>query len=193
MVAQSRECGKAHISICVCTYKRPNLLSRLVETLLDQVTDCSFDYSIVVVDNDWAESARDCVAEIARASDIRIDYDMEPEQNIALARNRAVRNARGELIAFIDDDEFPALDWLLKLYQALKKYRADGVLGPVIAHFDEEPPRWVRRGKFFDREVIETGRVLDWRSTRTGNVLLKRSLSTARSEAEVKTGIFFEG
>ena len=40
-------------------------------------------------------------------SGCRVKYCVEPRQNIALARNKALQNAEGDLIAFIDDDEFP--------------------------------------------------------------------------------------
>ena len=51
-----------------------------------------------------------------------ISYDVEPEQNIALARNRAIGNASGEYVALIDDDEFPDKQWLLTLYEAIDRY-----------------------------------------------------------------------
>ena len=40
------------------------------------------------------------------------------KQNIALARNKAIENAKGDFIAFIDDDEFPLDQWLLNHVQS---------------------------------------------------------------------------
>ena len=110
---------KHHICVCVCTYQRPELLRRSLSKLEVQETEGLFDYSIVIVDNDRAASARQIVESLARQSQISISYYLEPEQNIALARNRAVDNAQGDFIAFIDDDEFPPNDWLLKLTRLL--------------------------------------------------------------------------
>jgi succinoglycan biosynthesis protein ExoM len=93
-----------------------------------------------------------------------------------LTRNRAIENASGDFIAFIDDDEFPAKRWLLTLFEACDKYGADGVLGPVKCHFDERPPKWVIKGKFYERPTYPTGSVIDWTKGRTGNVLLKRQV-----------------
>jgi len=101
---------------------------------------------------------------------------VEPQQNIARARNKAVANADGEFVAFIDDDEFPEPGWLLTLFKALAEYRADGVLGPVKPHFDSEPPRWIIEGGFHDRPSDPTGTRLDWTRCRSGNVLLRRQL-----------------
>lgn len=140
----------------------------------EQATGGLFDYSIVVVDNDRNESARQAVESYAKQSKITIAYHVEPEQNIALARNKAIENASGDFMAFIDDDEFPVEEWLLNHYKAIHRYGADGVLGPVLPNFEEEPPEWVRKGRFFHRPSHPDGYVLAWQNTRTGNALLKK-------------------
>jgi glycosyltransferase involved in cell wall biosynthesis len=101
---------------------------------------------------------------------------IEPQQNIALARNKAVENSAGQFIAFIDDDEFPPDRWLLTLLEAQKRYQADGVLGPVLPHFDFTPPEWVVKGGIFDRPRYRSGYKMPGHQTRTGNVLLRRSM-----------------
>lgn len=163
-----------HICVCICTFKRPALLNRLLEALREQDTNHRFSFSILVVDNDRSESARSVVENFARASSPPITYVVEPRQNIALARNKAVEHASGDFVAFIDDDEFPIKHWLYTLYEACLKFKVDGVLGPVKPHFDEAPPSWVIKGQFYERPTYQTGLVIDWRKGRTGNVLLCR-------------------
>jgi succinoglycan biosynthesis protein ExoM len=172
-----------HINVCVCTYKRPHLLQRLLKDLRCQDTNDHFTYSIIVADNDHLESARPVVLEFEAASTIPIQYCVEPRQNIALARNRAIEGASGDFVAFIDDDEFPTSRWLLTLFEACLKYDADGVLGPVKPHFDEQPPQWVVQGRFYDRATYPTGFVIDWRKGRTGNVLLRKRIFTPGAPA----------
>jgi succinoglycan biosynthesis protein ExoM len=163
------------IGICVCTFKRPGLLRNLLLALLHQQTDGLFEYSIVVVDNDHAQSAKPVVDEIAGRSAVRVAYHVEPEQNIALARNKAVANAPEDLVAFIDDDEIPEPTWLLRLREALLCYEAAGVLGPVKPIFESEPPRWMVRSCFV-RPRHQTGFVLDWKHQGTGNLLIRRAV-----------------
>ncbi|MBX3300750.1 MAG: glycosyltransferase family 2 protein [Nitrospira sp.] len=163
-----------HISVCVCTFKRPVMLQRLLEKLIEQDTNGLFSFSVLVVDNDRSESARAVVENCAAASSLVITYVVEPRQNIALARNKAVENTSGEFLAFIDDDEFPIKRWLVTLYEACLNFQAAGILGPVKPHFDEAPPTWVIKGKFYERPTYPTGLVIDWRKGRTGNVLLRR-------------------
>ena len=165
-----------HISVCVCTYKRPDLLKRLLNELGVQDTGGLFTYSIVIADNDELRSAEAVTLNFAAASRIPVRYCVEPRQNIALARNKAVENAQGDFVAFIDDDEFPSKGWLRTLFKACNDYDVDGVLGPVKPYFDKDPPKWVVKGKFYERPTYPTGLVIDWRKGRTGNVLLRRRI-----------------
>ncbi|PYU50401.1 MAG: glycosyltransferase family 2 protein [Acidobacteria bacterium] len=180
-----------HISVCVCSYKRPDFLKHLLSELGSQETNGLFSYSIVVADNDGLESAWPVVSNFAATSSIPVRYCVEPRQNIALARNRAIENTDGDFVAFIDDDEFPTKLWLLTLFKACGEYGVDGVLGPVKPHFDEEPPQWVLKGKFYERPTYPTGFVIDGSKGRTGNVLLKRRIFTSCSQPfrpEFRTG-----
>ncbi len=165
---------ETHICVCVCTYRRPDWLARVLHHLFEQETANRFTYSIVVVDNDGEQSARSTVSECAAQTAIPIRYCVEPRQNIAMARNKAVENVDGEFAAFIDDDEFPEKDWLLTLLSDCEKYGVDGVLGPVKRHFDEPPPIWLAKSHFYDRPINPTGAVVQWQEARTGNVLVKK-------------------
>ena len=171
-----------HINVCICTYKRPPFLKRLLAELGDQDTNGLFTYSIVVVDNDYLQSAKLVVEEFAIMSSIPVEYCVESRQNIALARNKAIESANGDFVAFIDDDEFPTKGWLLTLFKTCREYNADGALGPVERHFDETPPKWVVEGNFYDRPTYPTGMVIDWRKGRTNNTLLKRQIILAGSQ-----------
>jgi succinoglycan biosynthesis protein ExoM len=165
-----------HISVCICTYKRPALLKRTLESVCAQRTDGLFTYSVVVSDNDKGESGRSTAEEMGSRSQVAVKYSVAAKQGIALARNNAVANATGDLVAFIDDDEFAPNEWLLTLLNAIRRFGVDGVLGPVDPHFDDEAPRWVVKGGFYRRPVLPTGTVLTWKQCRTGNVLLKSEL-----------------
>ncbi|MFO1313551.1 MAG: glycosyltransferase [Burkholderiales bacterium] len=168
-----------HISVCICTFRRPDLLLALLRAVARQDTHGRFTYSLVVVDNDKDASARTAVDNFRAEGLLATVYAVEPEQNISLARNRALSMAEGEFVALIDDDEIPGSTWLATLLDAIDRYRADGVLGPVLARFSQPPPSWVSAGGFFDRPTHATGEVLDWMHTRTGNALLRRSLFPA--------------
>jgi succinoglycan biosynthesis protein ExoM len=177
-----------HISVCICTYKRPLALKRLLVKLERQDTEGLFTYSIVVADNDEARSAEAVVHE---AHAVALKYCVEPVRGIARARNKVIENAEGDFVALIDDDEFPISDWLLKLFTACQTYDVDGVLGPVKRHFGEKPPVWLEKSRLYDRRVNPTGMAVEWREARTGNALLKRRVfdgDAAPFRPEFKSG-----
>lgn len=167
-----------HISVCICTYKRQHLLRRLLEELVRQETQGKFAFSIVVSDNDRLESAKALVLDFSSTSSVPVKYCVEPEQNIALTRNCALRNAKGDFIAFIDDDELPVKGWLLALYDCCTVTGADGVLGPVRPQFSDTAPHWVREAGLYTRPEHPTSHAMPWEECRTGNVLFRSRILT---------------
>jgi len=170
------------VTVCICTYKRPELLEDLLSALQDQQTGGLFRFSILIVDNDSLCSAESIVLSFARKSTINIGYYVEQIQNISLARNKAIQNAKGDFIAFIDDDEIPEKKWLYSLYQTLHHFNAHAVLGPVLPYYKVPPPKWVIKGKFYERPTYKTGFKIDWRKGRTGNLLVKKEIFQATGE-----------
>ena len=179
--AQGHEPGaprqeEASITVCIPTYKRPGLLERLLNGIAQQETGGRFAYRVLVVDNDTRQSALPIVERARKRLEIDIAYRTEPEQNIALARNAAVKYSGETDIAFIDDDEVPDKRWLLNLWKTLSQSEADGVLGPVRPFFPEGCPAWVAASGLCERPSHATGSVLEVGDCRTGNVLLRRRL-----------------
>ena len=165
-----------HISICVCTYRRPELLKRLLTALSLLETESLFSFSVVIADNDYQQSAKQLVSEFVSGSSMDIQYCVEPRKSISYARNKSLEYAKGDAIAFIDDDEVPTKHWLFHLAKALTDYNAAGVFGPVKPHFDSKPPAWLIKGRFYERPEHETGFIMPWRECRTGNVLFDKRI-----------------
>ena len=168
--------NQLHVSICICTYNRLKLLRDLLTEISLQETDGTFTYSVIVVDNDVGRSAEKTVQEASEKTGLEIIYEVEPVKGIPRARNKAVKNSRGDFVAFIDDDEVPTRNWLTLLISTYLKYDSDGVLGPVIARFVKQPPRWAKGSDLFTRPRFSTGHFLHWKDTRTGNVLFHREI-----------------
>jgi succinoglycan biosynthesis protein ExoM len=160
------------IDVCIATFMRAALLERLLGDLQSQELPDGVTARIIVVDNDARESARPVVAGF-EGSRIPVEYVTQPEQNIALTRNRALDHSSGDLIAFIDDDESACTDWLATMLTAMQRYEADVVFGPVTGLVPTDAPRWIVDGKFFERPAMPTGTRVQMGAA--GNVLLKAS------------------
>ena len=169
---------RPHLTVCLCTCRRSERLPQLLAQLAAQETGGAFTHSISVVDNDPVGSAAGAIRAFAERSPVPVRSAWETESNIARARNRAVAQAEGEFVAFIDDDETPGSDWLLRLHGTAVREGVTAVLGPVRPCYSAPPPRWVILGGFWDRAEFPTGTRVSWPRCRTGNVLLRRAALT---------------
>lgn len=133
----------------------------------------------MIVDNDAGGSGREAVEAVeAEGFPWPLHYVVETTRGIPFGRNRALAEAGDvDFVAFIDDDEEPADDWLDRLLRAQRASRADVVTGPVLPRFEQPPPEWVVRGGFFERRRHVTGERLHY--ARTSNVLISSAVYDA--------------
>jgi len=130
---------------------------------------------LVVVDNDQVPSAQATVEALAAEAPFPVVYVHEPKAGVANARNAALAKAKGELIAFLDDDEEAPPNWLAGLLSTRSALDADVVFGPVRGR---APPEITRHRTyletFFSRlGPAETGPIDDYYGC--GNSLLRRA------------------
>jgi glycosyltransferase involved in cell wall biosynthesis len=158
------------ISVCIATYRREELLRQLLMSLSQQRLESNVKMEIIVVDNDPEATASGVVDEFKNSNQCSIDYSVESARNLSMVRNQSVARAKGDLIAFIDDDEVAEPDWLQELFNTIRKYKADAVAGPVLPVYPDEIPQWIRQGRFFERPRLETGTEIF--TAGTGNMLI---------------------
>jgi succinoglycan biosynthesis protein ExoM len=163
------------ISICVATYRRPRGLGRLLESLARLKLPEGVAIEIVVVDNDAAASAAPVVAEWA-AGPHPLRACVEPRANVSRARNRAVAEARGRWLAFIDDDEVAHESWIAAYWERLERDGWDGWFGPVLPRLEEPGPDWLDPEIFFARPRHASGSRVGLEDARTSNAILRRGL-----------------
>jgi succinoglycan biosynthesis protein ExoM len=144
-------------SICIATYKRPQLLQKLLESLFNQKLTGDINLEIIVVDNDRNSSAKETVDKFGNTERIKLCYLIQPVQNISLTRNAAVKQASGEYIFFIDDDVYAVENWVSELNKSLNEFNADAVFGVVIPYYEKGIPEWIKDGGYFIKPIRSTG------------------------------------
>ena len=117
------------ITVVICTRDRPDGLARTLASVLDQGYP---RLRVLVVDNAPSSDATAVlVREAARTGPV--EYLLAPEPGLSRARNRAVAAARGEILAWLDDDEVADPYWLAEVARALADHpEADVVSGVVV-------------------------------------------------------------
>jgi len=118
-------------------------LGETIESVATQALPQSVSWEILVVDNHSSDETRQVVESLQRRYPDRIRYFFEPEQGISYARNAGIREARGEILAFIDDDETADPGWLQNLTANLHSGEWSGAGGRVLPPSTFIPPRWL--------------------------------------------------
>jgi glycosyltransferase involved in cell wall biosynthesis len=126
------------VSIIIPTQRRPDSLTRAARSALGQTCVAREALELVIADNDQTPSARPIVERLAAEAGFPVIYVHEPRSGVANARNAALSQARGALIAFLDDDEEAPEGWLAALLDAQARFDADVVSGPVRARLPDE-------------------------------------------------------
>jgi len=161
-------------SICIATYKRSELLKKLLESLLIQKEIELNQVEIIIVDNDSAQSAKPVVETYVNKYPCDIYYFIQPEKNISLTRNMALDKIKGEYVFFIDDDEYADEYWMVTHIENLIKYKADAAFGRVISYFSENTPGWIRDCMVYQRNTNPSGK--EPANMNTGNCIVKSEL-----------------
>ncbi|MEN9483643.1 MAG: hypothetical protein RLZZ444_4620 [Pseudomonadota bacterium] len=171
------ETGKPLISICICTFRRPEGIRRALTSLIDTDTPPGWQIEFIVVDNDKDQSALNIINRVRLdRPDATVRYFAEQNPGVSHARNRCIAEANGEILTFIDDDEYVGQHWLVNLISTLERQQADAVFGPVVPSFAVPPPAWVNATGTHQRARSSTGSPVAWRNAQTNNVAFRRSL-----------------
>lgn len=140
------------ITVAIPTYNGEKRLPNVLEKLRSQINTEQINWEILIVDN----NSKDDTAKIIQnyqlnwPNHIPLKYSFESEQGAAFARLRAVREANGELIGFLDDDNLPAEDWVIQAYKFAKNHPKAGAFGGQIhGKFEVQPPENFERIQAF--------------------------------------------
>ncbi len=132
------------ISVAVCTYNRSNYLGKCLYSLVHQKDVDSKDYELLVIDNNSTDETKQIVAEYKNNyPSIKIYYYLEPKIGLSHTRNRAIKEAHSEYIAYIDDDGIAYPDWIYQIIEFTHKYPHICAFGGPSYRYAEIPiPKW---------------------------------------------------
>jgi glucosyl-dolichyl phosphate glucuronosyltransferase len=131
------------ITVILCTHNRARTLATALESIAAQTIPESIGWEIVVVDNNSSDETHQVVEDFQRRYPTRFRYLFEKQQGISHARNAGIREARGEVLAFIDDDETAAPGWLQNLTANLHDGECSGAGGRILSQWNCDRPKWL--------------------------------------------------
>src|SRR5215472_10512894 len=103
------------VTVIVCTYNRCHVLADTLASVTASQMPDSVTWEVLVVDNKSTDQTREVVEDFSHDSGGRVRYLLEPERGKSYALNAGIANARGEVLAFLDDDVTVEPTWLHNL------------------------------------------------------------------------------
>src|SRR5450631_2970039 len=129
-------------TVALCTH---NHADRLARTLADvpAVREPDAAWELLIVDNASTDATPDLLAGHVWPAGWQVRMVREGKLGIAHARNRAVGEAWGEFLIFMDDDETPDADWLRTFDRLIREQNPDAFGGRISVLFEDPRPKWL--------------------------------------------------
>lgn len=169
-------------SFITCTYNRDKYIGQTLQSVCDQKYPDN-NYEIIVIDNNSTDNTASICEEFrAEYPNKNFRYFKEMNQGLSFALNRGIKEAQGEYLIFVDDDETIIPQHLERLDNHLRTYPEAVLCGtPVIPVYEIPEPKWMSRftqrliGGYFDqgKEV----KILEAKNyPGTGHTIIKKEL-----------------
>ncbi len=132
------------LSIIVCTYNRAEYITTTLQHLANQVIDKNLIEIIIINNNSTDNTEKLCLAFIKSHPQEPVYYFLEKQQGHSYSRNRGIKEAKGKLTSFIDDDAFVAPDFSKHIISFFKAHPVVQVIGgKVVPLYESKEPQWM--------------------------------------------------
>jgi glycosyltransferase involved in cell wall biosynthesis len=163
----------------VPTYGRPAYLRDGLISLLGQDFPPE-QHEIIVVDNKPTGEARQIVASLASEWRRLIHFIEEPNVGLHNARHAGAKAARGEILAYVDDDVIAHPGWLRAILGPFEEPPVAIAGGKVLPEWEAQPPEWLAQFPQSYLSLLDLGaerRELSWPEGAYGcNMAIRRSV-----------------
>jgi glycosyltransferase involved in cell wall biosynthesis len=168
------------LSIVICSYNRAPFVERNLPALLTQTEKYTGKQrvEVIVVDNNSNDNIEEVTSALKKEYR-NVSFTKELSQGLSYARNKGWKKARGEYVAYIDDDAKVHAEWLRTVLQSIKKNNPLLLGGPVFPDFESKPAWWVNQKDFIRLDDYEIGPLPEARAIKGfagGNMIIKRKV-----------------
>ncbi|MFH1371546.1 MAG: glycosyltransferase [Planctomycetota bacterium] len=131
------------LTVAIPTYNRAQMLSITLESLRTLRCPNGADYEILVVNNNSRDNTDEMIRKYTELLFPRLRSASESRQGLSNARNRALHDAKGEIVCFLDDDVKVDASWLEVVANAFREYSAAVVGGRSYLIYPTSRPGWL--------------------------------------------------
>ena len=133
------------ISVIICTYNREKYIYNVLSSLAHGTFPAHL-FEIVLVDNNCTDGTH---AEVDRFCadnpSVTLRYFVETNQGLSHARNRGIKESKGDILVYVDDDATVNTEYLATYADWFEKHpETDAAGGPIIPHYETgSEPKWM--------------------------------------------------
>lgn len=130
-------------TVAIPTYNGESRLPEILERLRSQIGVEHLNWEVIVIDNNSHDTTAKIVHEYQAnwSHSCPLKYCLETEQGSAFARARAVQEAKSEFVGLLDDDNWPALNWVAAAHAFGEAHpKAGAYASQIHGEFEVEPP-----------------------------------------------------
>jgi glycosyltransferase involved in cell wall biosynthesis len=147
------------VSVIIPTRNRATQVTALLHSLAE-VRPADISWEVVVIDNGSTDGTNASVLTAAAAISAPVRCFTETEPGLHAGRHRGAREARGEVLAYLDDDALVHPDWLSGA-RLIVNGVADAVVSRILPKWEAPPPAWlqdeVRGGVYGPLTLLDLG------------------------------------
>jgi glycosyltransferase involved in cell wall biosynthesis len=141
-----------NLTVAIPTYNGENRLPQVLDKLKKQVNTEDINWEVIIVDNNSTDGTAKLVKEYQEnwQQDVPLKYYFEAEQGISFARQKAMNEASGELVGFIDDDNPAFANWVNSACTFAQEHPKAGAFSSRIhGVFETNPPEELKDITFY--------------------------------------------
>ncbi|MBD3586634.1 glycosyltransferase [Salinimonas sp. HHU 13199] len=163
------------ISIIVCTYNRAPALLQCLKSF--EALNFDDQWELIVVDNNSSDATAQVIEEFAQQASFPVVYKKEEAQGLGNARNAGIAQASYDIIAFTDDDCYPAADYLEQIASAFNDEQLGFAGGRVLLHDPDDLPVTIKLSE--TPEFYTPGQVMRPGAIHGANFMFRREALVA--------------
>lgn len=130
------------VSVIIPTMNRARYLQNAITSLQEQNFP-EDEYEIIIVDNNSTDGTPEVVEVSNRVGKKEVRYVKEPKPGLHNARHTGAKRAKGEILAYTDDDVICDKNWLSELVKPYANPEVGCVGGKILPKFEATPSGWV--------------------------------------------------
>lgn len=141
--------SQMNITVVLCTYNRCRELAKALNSVANSTVPPQIEWEILLVDNNSSDRTREVAEEFCKRAPGRVRYVFERQPGLSHARNTGIHEAKGEIVAFMDDDVIVEATWLWNLTASMLGGEWSGAGGRVVPEWNCPRPGWLSLDQWY--------------------------------------------